>query len=387
MGARAPVHGMHAIPPTYVRGVGLDCALGRDPESCVRALEQGCVNTTEVDLEGLLEPLCTSYYRIADGAELFDVERFRPTVARVARQAIERAGLPAREAAALPLFLGSSSFSFGRSEVEESARGGTNDKPLLGFEHVARIVQEELGCGAEVFGVNTACTASANALMIAARMLRLGRFRHALVMGVELANHTTLTGFSGLQLTATSVMPFDRRRAGIVLGEGVGAMVVSLDPGPGRVRVLAGASNGDPFSVTAANPDGSTIAAVQAAALAASGVEPARVRGIKAHGTASPMNDIGEAAGIRRAFASPPMVTALKPYLGHTLGACGVTELVLFAGALEQGFFPATPGFEEEDPELGLCPVREAREARSGAYLLNYFGFGGNNTSLVVELP
>ncbi|MBK8180445.1 MAG: hypothetical protein IPK67_16440 [Planctomycetes bacterium] len=376
---------MSSAPAIHVRGVGLDCALGRDAKSCVDALAQGRVNTVEVELEGLLEPLRIHYYRIADGGVLFDPERFRPLITRVAREALDGADLSAAERRELPLFLGSSSFSFGRSEIEEESRGDHAHKPLLGFEHLARIVQEELDCGAEVFGLNTACTAAANALMVASRMLRLGIHRHALVLGVELANHTTLTGFSGLQLTASSVRPFDRRRAGIVLGEGIGAVVLSLDPGPGRIRLRAGACNGDAFSVTAANPDGSTIAFVQAQALAQAGVDPAQVRGIKTHGTASPMNDIGEAAGIRRLFPSPPPICALKPYLGHTLGACGVNELVLFAGALERGFFPATPGFEEADPELGLAPERSAREALPGSYLLNYFGFGGNNASLVVE--
>src|SRR5688572_2395307 len=178
-------------------------------------------------------------------------------------------------------------------------------------------------------------------------------------MGIELANQTTLAGFSGLQLIAETLRPFDRRRGGIVLGEGVGALVLSADPGASGLSLVAGASNGDSYSVTAANPDGSSIAAVQSSTLRQAGLDPELVRGIKTHGTASPMNDTGEAAGILRVFPKPPPVCALKPYLGHTLGACGVTELILMAAALERGFFPATPGFEEHDPSLNLAPERQ----------------------------
>ena len=97
------------------------------------------------------------------------------------------------------------------------------------------------------------------------------------------------------------------------------------------------------------------------------------------------MNDTSEAAGIRRVFDELPPVCALKPYVGHTLGACGVTELVLMASALLAGFFPATTGFETADPALMISPVRESRAAPPGCYLLNYFGFGGHNTALLIE--
>ncbi|MGH8281136.1 MAG: hypothetical protein ACRERZ_02980 [Gammaproteobacteria bacterium] len=75
----------------------------------------------------------------------------------------------------------------------------------------------------------------------------------------------------------------------------------------------------------------------------------------------------------------------LKPYIGHTLGACCINELVLFAGALQHGCLPATPGFETPDPALDLRPLKQTAAAPDGYYLLNHFGFGGNNTALVLE--
>jgi 3-oxoacyl-[acyl-carrier-protein] synthase-1 len=80
-----------------------------------------------------------------------------------------------------------------------------------------------------------------------------------------------------------------------------------------------------------------------------------------------------------------PPVCALKPYIGHTLGACGVTELALMGSALSAGFFPATTGFEAADPALMISPRGAAGPAPDGFYLLNYFGFGGHNTALLLE--
>ena len=380
----------HANAPVRIRGMGLSCALGEGVAKCAAGLEAGIVETIPLALDGLAEPLQLRYYRIPDAAPLFEPGRFDALMLRAVREALDGAELSRAELEKLPLFLGSSCFSVGKSEAryaEELARGapGATALPLVGFQHPAQAIQDELGIRGETCAFNTACTASANALMIASRMIRLGIHRHALVVGVELANRTTLAGFGGLQLLAESVQPFDRRRGGIVLGEGVGAVVLSRDPSPRGVALAGAACNGDAYSVTAANPDGSTIAAVQMSVLRQAGVEPSRVRGIKTHGTASPLNDTGEAAGIRRVFERPPPICALKPLIGHTLGACGVNEFVLMACALERGFFPGTRGFEEQDPELGLWPERENRDAPRGDYLLNYFGFGGNNTSLLVQ--
>jgi 3-oxoacyl-[acyl-carrier-protein] synthase-1 len=97
------------------------------------------------------------------------------------------------------------------------------------------------------------------------------------------------------------------------------------------------------------------------------------------------MNDSGEAAGLRQVFDPLPPLLALKPYLGHTLGACGTIELALLGGCLARGFLPATLGFSRADPALGVSPLTQEAPAPAGPYLLNYFGFGGSNTALLLE--
>jgi 3-oxoacyl-[acyl-carrier-protein] synthase-1 len=370
--------------------MGLSCALGHGIDACVARLRAGALAPDVLALSGFEERVEMPFYSIPGTADLFDPTRAAALLPRVAGDAIASAGLTADEVRRLPIFIGTSAFSIRRSEVRPAIPSETRDAalalPLICYEQVAATLQRALGNQGEIYGFNTACTSAANAVMSASRMIRLGWHEHALVIGLELASLPTLAGFSGLQLLADAIKPFDIRRSGIVLGEGVGAVLLSASgSGADSIRVTAGAANIDSYRVTTAHPDGRSIAALQEALLAQAGVDRRAIRGIKAHGTASPMNDTSEAAGIRRVFDDLPPICALKPYIGHTLGACGVTELVLMSAALRAGFFPATTGFEAADPALMINPARESSVALPGFYLLNYFGFGGHNTALLVE--
>ncbi len=374
----------------YIRGMGLSCALGQNPENCLSAMQSIQVQPITLQLDDFDEPLRIPYYRIPDPMELFDSRRFEFLLPPVVRAAVEQAALTDAEIQRLPLFIGSSCFSIGWSETRYAAALARQAEtalpmPLCGYQDIAAIAQQALGCAGDTYTYNTACTSSANALLGALRLIELGWYSHALVIGAELANRTTLTGFSGLQLLAECVRPFDRARGGIVLGEGLAAVLLSAGGDIKELRMLGGASNSDTSSVTTANTDGNSVAAVLRQTLSNTRLKPAQICGIKAHGTATSSGDTAEAMGMRQVFAHLPPMCVLKPYVGHTLGACCVTELVLFASALENGFLPATPGFKSPDPELGVHPLKTQGSAPDGHYLLNHFGFGGNNTVLALE--
>ena len=376
----------------YIRGTALACALGMDADACVSAMSAGSAAPHTLDIAGFNEPQRLSYYRIPDGGALFDPGRFERLLPPLVQSAVRQAGLGREDIRTLPVFVGSSCFSVGQAEAAYQA-ALTSDAaaavpmPLCDYDFPAQIARRALGGTGESWAFNTACSSSANALLGALRLLETGACRHALVLGVELANHVTLMGFTGLQVLADAVKPFDAGRRGMVLGEGLGAIVLSAEPAAGAPRLLGGANNCDAYSVTAANPDGSSVVAVLYQALAQAGADVSAVRAVKAHGTGSGSGDQAEAAGLARVFEELPVLTALKPYIGHTLGACGVVELVLYAGALGRGQLPATLGFEAPDPALGLRPSITPAAAPAGLHLLNHFGFGGNNTVLVLEKP
>jgi 3-oxoacyl-[acyl-carrier-protein] synthase-1 len=329
-------------------------------------------------------------YKPLHGFPLTSVEsRLDDVIDAVVEEALGEAGLRPSEQGRMALFVGSSSFDISVSESRyrrELAAGGDR-LPLRSssFGNVAEAVRERFGLRGEDYTFNTACSASANGAWYAARMIQTGSVDHALVLGVELINDLTALGFFGLGLlTRSTMLPFDAGRDGLALGEACSALV--LGPGdPERFYLRGGANLCDTHSMVAANTDGSSVATVMDGALADAMLPASAITAVKAHGTATPSNDEAEAAGILRTFAAMPPICALKPFIGHTLGACGLTELVLFYRAIEHGFLVGTPGIGADPAALGVVLNQTERSMTKGHFMLNSFGFGGSNTSLVIS--
>lgn len=376
--------------PIEVAGFGLATALGEGAAAHLHALRANRAGYACVTMDLAGEPLQAPQLLCA-GAPDEPAGRFTRMLRSACEEALAAAGVGKAERAGLPLYLGSSSFAIGIAETEYR-RAVAEGRPAValpeaGFGKFLADVRELLGLDGCEYAFNTACTASANALLHAARAIDSGRIEQALVVGVELANYTTMAGFAGMQLLAPEAMrPFDRRRAGLVLGEGCGALLLRRKRRGARTLVLGGGSRCDTFGISASNTDGSAIAQVMADALADAGIAPAAVVAVKGHGTASPRNDDGEAAGLRRIFGSrlPPLFL-LKGLTGHTLGACGTVEIALTLAGLESGVRPGSAGYEQPDPALAVEPCPGPGAAVAGDYLFNFFGFGGNNCALVLR--
>jgi 3-oxoacyl-[acyl-carrier-protein] synthase-1 len=121
------------------------------------------------------------------------------------------------------------------------------------------------------------------------------------------------------------------------------------------------------------------------AAIKQAGLSPTDISVIKAHATGTLQNDKAEAEALIHLFPSHSNITALKPYIGHTMGACGSNELVLLMESLKQNFIPKTINFSLIDELHPLKPMSINIPAISGYYLLNYLGFGGNNCCLIIK--
>ncbi|MBL8956429.1 MAG: hypothetical protein JNK82_36985 [Myxococcaceae bacterium] len=238
------------------------------------------------------------------------------------------------------------------------------------------------------FTYTTACTSTAVAAVMAARMLRQGRIRRAVVIGIDVLMKMSLEGFRLLQLySEAGCRPFDARRDGLMLGEACAAFV--LEKGDGPVQLLDGAIHHDPGHIAAGSTDGITAAAVMADALKRSGVRPGEVAAVKAHGTGTPTNDLTELNALSVAFdGKPPPFSSLKSTFGHTLGASAALELVTWSWCAEAGFVPGTHGFQQRIAESKLVPLIEPTPLgnRRGVHLFNAFGFGGTSVSFAVEV-
>ena len=323
-------------------------------------------------------------------------ERLYRLIEEAAREAISEAGLSKTDLKTTALLLGTSSLDIAITEaayardIAAQSSGGEEAHPLMfnsSMGELGRSLAQRLGVRGGDFTINTACTASANALVYGEALVRTGRASHALILGTETFNRTTALGFKSLDLlTPAGMRPFDKDRRGIVLGEACSALVIgAVKRGTHPFRLIGSANLCDTHGISAANPDGSSVAAVIRGALEAAKIQPTQILAIKSHGTASLLNDEAEAAGLKHIFgAELPLVCALKPFIGHTFGACGLAELVMLCASVRAGFIPGTPGISPSPGDLGIGLTQGPTPVGAGAFLLNYFGFGGNNTALVV---
>lgn len=301
-------------------------------------------------------------------------------------EALDSAGLDLAERAKLPIFVGSTCLDIAAHERSLAAQ--PNGIAMLG-PHCAQstaALKRRLHLAGPDYTISTACSSAANALLQAHAMLQAGWYEHALVVGIEVYNQMSLRGFASLMLLSQQgYKPFDAQRDGLILGEACAAIVLSREKSqPEQTRVLGGANRCAPENPT--NAEAAQLLRVMRQALRSSGISAEDLIAIKAHGTGTPSNDRAEGQALDELSELLPPITSLKPYFGHTLGACGLVELIAAMMAWDEGFLPATPGYEEHDQEFTCDPITQNFELPAhGCMLLNSFGFGGNNSSLVIQ--
>lgn len=380
----------------YVTGKAMVCALGDSLAEIVGAVRNKIVKTHQIPftLAGL--PYARPYYLIrrkaSDALEDRSAAYFYDLLFSTVARALADAGAGSAATADMPIFFGSTSMDVPVFEGNHDKAASTVSELFLrssgGYGKIADAVGERFGMDAGAYTFTTACTSSANALLYAAAKIQQGSCERALVVGYDLFNNLGFYGFEGLKsLAASDYRPLDRLRDGLILGEACGAVVLEAHRrNPGDFQCLGGANLCDTYSVTSHDEEGIAVAETMRRALGLAGIAPADICAVKAHATGTENNDRTECAAMRIVFAGAiPPVTCLKPYIGHTVGACGVCELILFTESVKAGFVPASPGFREVDEQLNLLPLTENGEAGEGVFMLNYFGFGGNCTTLLLS--
>lgn len=258
----------------------------------------------------------------------------------------------------------------------------------------ADVVAQVLGLGGPRLVLSTACSSSGTALGVALDWIRLGRVDAVLAGGTESMCRTIFAGFNALKAVALEpCRPFDRRRAGLSLGEGAAILVVERASAAARrnarvhASILGYGMSADAHHLTAPHPEGLGATLAMQRALTRAGIAPADVGYVNAHGTGTPLNDVIEAAAIERVFGAAAVglpVSSTKSAIGHTLGAAGAIEALATILALRDGFLPPTVNLDEPEPDFRLDFVpRASRPATLRYALSNSYGFGGNNTTVV----
>lgn len=248
--------------------------------------------------------------------------------------------------------------------------------------------------------VNTACASGGDAVSAAVTLLKEKKADAVLAVGAEsvlcpiviysLSNAQALSRNADPQSTPR---PFDKNRDGFVIGEGGGALMLeplsmAIKRGARVYAIVSGCANtNDAYHVTAPDPNGTGAAKCMSLALKDAGLLPKDIGYINAHGTGTIQGDIAETSAIKSVFADTiPAVSSTKAATGHMMGAGGITELITCVKAIETGIIPPTLNLTDTDPmcDLDYTPLyavhRDIKTAMSNA-----FGFGGQNSSIIIS--
>ena len=295
------------------------------------------------------------------------------------------------------------------------------------------MIADYFGIFSQVDTISTACSSAANAIILGAELLKSGRADMVVAGGSECLTKFHLNGFNALMiLDKAPCRPFDAKRAGINLGEGAAYVVMerlsdmrlsdmrhgigennnskSQISNPKSKIVLSGYANTcDAYHQTASAPDGEGAFLAMKKAIEMAQLSPNQIDYINAHGTGTENNDLSEGTAIMRLFGEkPPPISSTKAFTGHTTSAAGCVETVISILALQHNFIPANLNFSKKIPELSFTPYVNMRQLdmryetgdednlksqisnpKSQIELIhvlkNSFGFGGNDTSLILS--
>lgn len=258
---------------------------------------------------------------------------------------------------------------------------------------VADQVAAAYGLHGTTLVMSTACSAGLHSLAVGVEAIRSGESDVMLVGGVDPLSEMPHAGFGVLRsLASDRIRPFDKHRDGTILGEAAAVLVLEGEEHARRrgakIRAeLAGwGGSTDAYHMTRPDETGQGPARAMVAALEDAGVAPEEVDYVKAHGTATPANDVIETRALKLVFGANTRVpvSSMKSMIGHSLGASGAVESVGALLAMGAGFLPPTINLETPDPECDLDYVpNQSRPAELRTVIVNAFGFGGNNAAVV----
>lgn len=256
-----------------------------------------------------------------------------------------------------------------------------------GSDHTFRITKM-FEIGGIIDTINTACSSSANAILLGARLIQTGRADRVIVGGADSIAKYTVNGFNSLMiLSDEACQPFNENRSGLSLGEGAAYLVIeSEDSACNKMKIaeLIGFGNSnDAFhpSTTSENAIGPILSMERALKMTA--IKPDLIDYINAHGTGTVNNDITETYALNTVFTKVPPYNSTKSYTGHTLAASGSLEAILSLLSLKNNELYPSLRCETPIKIHGSKPISKFEKKELKNVMSNSFGFGGNCTSLI----
>lgn len=239
--------------------------------------------------------------------------------------------------------------------------------------------------------INTACSSSANAIMLAYRLIKSGRAKRVIVGGVDSIAKYTVNGFSALDIFSTEICkPFDKDRKGLNIGEGAAYLVLeSEEISQNKVKYaqISGYGNAnDAYHASSISENATGVVNSISQAIESANIKESDIDYINAHGTATGNNDFVELKAFTKIFKDVPLFNSTKSYTGHMLGASGAIEAVYTALSIKnQELYPSL-NFTNPIEEYNLKPILEFKSnCKIKHALSNSYGFSGSCTSLILS--
>jgi 3-oxoacyl-[acyl-carrier-protein] synthase II len=404
-----------------VTGMGIVSPVGSELETAWRNIREGRSGITPIEdfdvsdfatrIAGSVQGFEVDDYLAAKDARRMD--RFMHYGIGSTEIAIKHAGLEIEESEAerIGVAMGSGIGGLDTIEANHNAflKGGPRKiSPFYIPGSIGNMVSGHVSIRHGITGPNlsvvTACSTSTHCIGIAGRLIQYGDADVMIAGGAEFATtKTAIGGFCSARAMSTrnddpeaASRPFDQGRDGFVLSNGAGTLILEeLEYAKGRgatiyAELIGFGMSGDAHHITSPPPDGEGARKCMAAAMKDAGINPSEVDYLNAHGTSTPVGDLGETMAIKRAFgnsAGDLAVSSTKSMTGHMLGAAGVAEAIFSILAMRDQVLPPTINLDDPDPQCDLDYVpHTARDAEISTAMSNSFGFGGTNGSLVFRL-
>jgi 3-oxoacyl-(acyl-carrier-protein) synthase len=392
----------------FVTGIGIISAIGFDCEETAVSLQEAKSGIGRITLfdtvykeEIPVAEVKAGNKKLAEMAQVKEGGLFSRTTLLgliAARQALSQAQINENAGYRTGLISATTTGGMDRSErffkeyLKNNRRGRLRDIITHDCGDSTEIIANQTGIRNYVSTISTACSSSANAILVGTRLVKNGMLDRVLVGGVDALTLFTINGFNSLMiLDRNGCKPFDEERNGLTLGEGAGFLMIESEDsikkqGKKALCEIKGYGNAcDAFHQTASSPEGNGAYLSMEKALAAANMKPCGIDYINAHGTGTKNNDLSEGIAIKRLFQdSIPPFSSTKAYTGHTLGAAGAIEAVLCIMAIQHQWIYPNLTFRQMMKELEFSPVTAFQYAVPVRNVMsNSFGFGGNNTSLI----
>lgn len=276
-------------------------------------------------------------------------------------------------------------------------------KPPIDNRNTSNIISDFFGFSGQSLIVATACSTGNQAIGIARDMIKSGQADLVLTGGAESPIFPLiLAAFCSLRVMskrndqpAKASRPFDKDRDGFVMGEGAGILMLeseekACERGAHIYGEIAGyGATSDAFHMTMPSQDRMQICKAMRLAIEDAGLDINNIDYINAHGTSTAANDRGETKAIKMVFGDKAYnipISSTKSMIGHLMGAAGAVELITCILAIKNGVLPPTINLEHAETECDLDYIaNKARKKEINTALSNSFGFGGNNSTIVVK--